>query len=72
MNKNEGLKEHRKYGISKECDNPSEYANWDGMHLTEAAYKQIAIALLEGPYTTPQITTSCISQNAPINLLQLQ
>ncbi|CAK9321092.1 unnamed protein product [Citrullus colocynthis] len=72
VNKNEGLKEHRKYGISKECDNPSEYANWDGMHLTEAAYKQIAIALLEGPYTTPQITTSCISQNAPINLLQLQ
>ncbi|XP_022925815.1 GDSL esterase/lipase At1g28590-like [Cucurbita moschata] len=72
VNEKETSNTHRKYGYSSLCDNPSEYVSWDGMHLTEAAYKVIAIALLEGPYTTPQIKTSCISQNATTTLLQSQ
>ncbi|KAI3948364.1 hypothetical protein MKW98_013862 [Papaver atlanticum] len=34
-------------GLSRCCDDPSTYVNWDGVHLTEAAYKVIAIALLQ-------------------------
>ncbi|XP_072060494.1 GDSL esterase/lipase At1g28580 isoform X2 [Arachis hypogaea] len=30
------------------CDDPSKYISWDGVHLTEAAYKWIAKALLKG------------------------
>ncbi|KAF8411027.1 hypothetical protein HHK36_003566 [Tetracentron sinense] len=43
------------------CDDPSLYVNWDGLHPTEAAYKWIATALLQGPYTIPHIHTSCLS-----------
>lgn len=59
-------------GHKRVCDDPSKYVSWDGIHLTEAAYRIIANSLLEGPYTNPQITTSCISQNRTTNLLQLQ
>ncbi|XP_038882472.1 GDSL esterase/lipase At5g45910 isoform X2 [Benincasa hispida] len=31
---------------SKACENPGSYVNWDGIHLTEAAYSFIAKALL--------------------------
>ncbi|XP_008785390.2 GDSL esterase/lipase At5g45910-like [Phoenix dactylifera] len=37
------------------CSHPSSYVNWDGFHLTEAAYHFIATGLLEGPYTTPPL-----------------
>ncbi|KAL1805662.1 hypothetical protein ACET3Z_028730 [Daucus carota] len=40
---------------SKACNNPSTYANWDGIHLTEAAYGYIAKGLIDGPFTTPPI-----------------
>ncbi|WOH11911.1 hypothetical protein DCAR_0831407 [Daucus carota subsp. sativus] len=40
---------------SKTCTNPSTYANWDGIHLTEAAYGLIAKALIRGPFTSPRI-----------------
>ncbi|KAF8392886.1 hypothetical protein HHK36_021126 [Tetracentron sinense] len=30
------------------CDDPSLYVSWDGMHLTEAAYKAIAYYILQG------------------------
>ncbi|KAG1346436.1 putative GDSL esterase/lipase [Cocos nucifera] len=48
------------------CNDPSKYVCWDGIHLTEAAYKTIARGLLEGPYTTPPITQACphIEQSA--------
>lgn len=38
---------------SKACNNPSTYANWDGIHLTEAAYGLIAKGLVHGPFTSP-------------------
>ena len=46
------------------CDDPSKYVSWDGVHLTEAAYRWITNGLLEGPYTIPQISISCVSQDA--------
>ncbi|KAL8494463.1 hypothetical protein ACS0TY_025318 [Phlomoides rotata] len=43
------------------CDDPSSFVSWDGIHLTEAAYRLIAQGMLEGSYTTPQISTVCPS-----------
>nr|XP_043620479.1 GDSL esterase/lipase At5g45910-like [Erigeron canadensis] len=40
---------------SKACKDPSTYANWDGIHLTEAAYSHIATGLLKGTFTSPPI-----------------
>ncbi|XP_060189628.1 GDSL esterase/lipase At1g28600-like isoform X1 [Lycium barbarum] len=40
---------------SNVCENPSSYFSWDGVHLTEAAYKLIAEGLLQGPYTIPHM-----------------
>ncbi|KAJ4794638.1 GDSL esterase/lipase [Rhynchospora pubera] len=41
-------------GVSA-CSNPSTYINWDGIHLTEAAYRTIATGWLKGPYAHPPI-----------------
>ncbi|KAJ1393985.1 SGNH hydrolase superfamily [Sesbania bispinosa] len=41
------------------CDDPSQYSGWDGVHLTEAAYRLIADGLINGPYSLPQFSTSC-------------
>lgn len=41
------------------CDNPSSYVNWDGYHLTEAAYQFITAGLLDGPYTYPRMNNLC-------------
>ncbi|XP_008777733.2 GDSL esterase/lipase At1g28600-like [Phoenix dactylifera] len=41
------------------CSDPSKYISWDGVHLTEAAYGNIARGLLEGPYATPPIARAC-------------
>lgn len=35
------------------CKNPSEYINWDGVHLTEAMYKVVHDMLIEGGFTHP-------------------
>ncbi|XVF49710.1 hypothetical protein PTKIN_Ptkin04bG0035100 [Pterospermum kingtungense] len=35
------------------CSNPSEYINWDGVHLTEAMYKVVADMFLNGTLTNP-------------------
>lgn len=48
---------------SSSCAQPSLYISWDGVHLTEAAYRFMAKGLLEGPYTTPRISTLCTSMN---------
>ncbi|CAL4952354.1 unnamed protein product [Urochloa decumbens] len=40
---------------SSVCTDPSAYANWDGVHLTEAAYHAIADSILNGPYTSPRL-----------------
>ncbi|KAF3328567.1 GDSL esterase/lipase [Carex littledalei] len=41
-------------GVSA-CSYPSTYINWDGIHLTEAAYRIIATGWLKGPYAHPPI-----------------
>ncbi|KAF1895250.1 hypothetical protein Lal_00043895 [Lupinus albus] len=41
---------------SKACSDPSTYANWDGIHLTEAAYRVIANGLIEGPFSSPPLS----------------
>uniref|UniRef100_A0A0E0JFJ9 Esterase n=1 Tax=Oryza punctata TaxID=4537 RepID=A0A0E0JFJ9_ORYPU len=40
---------------SSVCTDPSAYANWDGVHLTEAGYHAIANSILNGPYTSPRL-----------------
>ncbi|KAJ3701178.1 hypothetical protein LUZ61_004883 [Rhynchospora tenuis] len=45
-------------GVSA-CSNPSTYINWDGIHLTEAAYRIIAKGWLDGPYAYPPILSGC-------------
>lgn len=45
------------------CDDVSLYVSWDGVHLTEAAYKFIATGIMNGPYTTPRINVSCTSDS---------
>lgn len=37
------------------CGNPSSSLSWDGIHLTEAAYKKIADGWVNGPYCHPAI-----------------
>ncbi|CAK9321090.1 unnamed protein product [Citrullus colocynthis] len=46
--KNITFDEHTKHGVPffAACDDPSRYVNWDGLHLTEAAHKLIAMDLL--------------------------
>ncbi|XP_009607101.1 GDSL esterase/lipase At1g28580-like [Nicotiana tomentosiformis] len=41
------------------CEDPNQYINWDGYHLTEAAYKWMTKSLLEGPFTNPPINSFC-------------
>nr|GLL24173.1 GDSL esterase/lipase At1g28590-like [Ipomoea trifida] len=55
--------------LSTVCDSPSSYINWDGSHLTEAAYRWIADGLLKGPYTSPQINGQCILSRPKITIL---
>ncbi|KAD4889056.1 hypothetical protein R6Q59_034054 [Mikania micrantha] len=38
---------------SSSCKNPSQYINWDGVHLTEAMYKVVAESFLKGGFTHP-------------------
>lgn len=45
------------------CDDPSLYVSWDGLHLTEAAYRWIARGILDGPFANPSINTVCNSQS---------
>jgi lysophospholipase L1-like esterase len=37
------------------CSNPSSSLSWDGIHLTETAYKKIADGWLNGAYCHPAI-----------------
>ncbi|WOL12419.1 protein trichome birefringence-like 31 [Canna indica] len=40
---------------SSVCSDPTTYVSWDGIHLTETAYKLIANSWLYGPYAKPPI-----------------
>jgi hypothetical protein len=42
-------------GATTVCGDPSKYVHWDGVHLTEAAYKYIANGWLNGLYAYPSI-----------------
>ncbi|KFK44739.1 hypothetical protein AALP_AA1G296700 [Arabis alpina] len=53
-------------GVSN-CQNPSEYVNWDGYHLTEAAYWKMAQGILNGPYATPAFDWSCLEYYESVN-----
>ncbi|KAF8098270.1 hypothetical protein N665_0270s0039 [Sinapis alba] len=46
---------------SATCENPSTYANWDGIHLTEAAYRHIATGLISGRFTKPSLSNSSLT-----------
>ncbi|PHU19091.1 GDSL esterase/lipase [Capsicum chinense] len=46
----------------KACLDASKFTNWDGIHLTEAAYYHIAKGLLNGPFTSPPLTFPPIKQ----------
>ncbi|KAL3617051.1 hypothetical protein CASFOL_039445 [Castilleja foliolosa] len=46
---------------SKACLDPKAYANWDGIHLTEAAYRYIAMGLLNGSFISPPLKFSPIN-----------
>ncbi|XP_020225454.1 GDSL esterase/lipase At5g45910 [Cajanus cajan] len=37
------------------CSDPSKHINWDGAHLTEAAYRLIAMGIVEGPFASPSL-----------------
>ncbi|THU62580.1 hypothetical protein C4D60_Mb01t06610 [Musa balbisiana] len=41
------------------CGDPSRYVHWDGLHMTEATYRSIAIGLLHGPFAAPAIGSKC-------------
>ncbi|XP_042478669.1 GDSL esterase/lipase At1g28570-like [Macadamia integrifolia] len=43
------------------CSDPSSYVSWDGIHLTEAAYRRMAMGFIQGPYIVPpHINMSCV------------
>ncbi|CAI9112992.1 OLC1v1013508C1 [Oldenlandia corymbosa var. corymbosa] len=39
--------------MATSCKNPSEYVNWDGVHLTEAMYKAVSEEILDGSFCQP-------------------
>ncbi|KAK3043324.1 hypothetical protein RJ639_002567 [Escallonia herrerae] len=41
---------------SNACSNPSEYINWDGVHLTEAMYKAVSESFLNGTFCHPSFS----------------
>ncbi|PWA42668.1 GDSL-like Lipase/Acylhydrolase superfamily protein [Artemisia annua] len=45
--------------LSTSCAQPHTYFNWDGLHLTEAAYRIIFKSLFKGSYTTPRFNSLC-------------
>ncbi|KAJ0796988.1 putative sinapine esterase [Helianthus annuus] len=51
---------------STTCAQPETYANWDGLHLTEAAYHVIFKSLFQGTYTTPQFNSLCPTSNVKV------
>lgn len=52
------------------CSDPSKHVCWDGMHLTDAAYKIIARGLLEGSYASAPITQACLQPERGVSQLQ--
>lgn len=42
------------------CANPQQYFNWDGVHLTDAAYGNIAKLFLDGSFTAPPLALTAM------------
>ncbi|XP_019099253.1 PREDICTED: GDSL esterase/lipase At1g28580-like [Camelina sativa] len=53
--------------VVESCDDPSKYVAWDGVHLTEAAYRLIAEGILKGPYAVPPFDWFCLSSEIKDN-----
>ncbi|KAF7007298.1 hypothetical protein CFC21_022245 [Triticum aestivum] len=45
------------------CTDPSTYVSFDGLHMTEAAYKIMARGVLDGPFAAPPIMSTCNHHN---------
>ncbi|KAL6615696.1 hypothetical protein ACP70R_037966 [Stipagrostis hirtigluma subsp. patula] len=45
---------------AKLWDNPSRFASWDGIHMTEKAYSIIADGVLKGPYADTPLLKTCL------------
>ncbi|XP_071735841.1 GDSL esterase/lipase At1g28590-like isoform X2 [Rutidosis leptorrhynchoides] len=56
------------YEPATACDEPDTYANWDGVHLTEAAYKVIFKGLFEGTFTKPEFRSVCHASESQVNI----
>ncbi|KAF7007299.1 hypothetical protein CFC21_022246 [Triticum aestivum] len=41
------------------CPEPSRYVSFDGLHMTEAAYRIMARGMLDGPFAVPPIMSTC-------------
>jgi hypothetical protein len=41
------------------CPFPEKYFNWDGIHLTDAAYRTITNLFVNGSFTNPPFQTLC-------------
>ncbi|CAN8304000.1 unnamed protein product [Cochlearia groenlandica] len=71
-----GLGEPYNYSFSRNCgskgveccNDPSKHVNWDGIHMTEAAYRLIAEGLLKGPYAIPPFDWSCLRRRLRLPL----
>jgi lysophospholipase L1-like esterase len=55
-----------RYHTGKGCDknatlwgNPSAFASWDGLHMTEKAYSIIADGVLNGPFADTPLLKTC-------------
>lgn len=48
------------------CSDPQNYVNWDGTHLTDAANKILAEAILNGSYFDPPFPISDFCDIQPI------
>ncbi|CAN8313525.1 unnamed protein product [Cochlearia groenlandica] len=59
----------RKCGFEgvERCNDPSKYVNWDGVHMTEAAYGWVAKGLLNGSYAVPPFDWSCLGSEIKNN-----
>ncbi|KAL5198733.1 hypothetical protein ABZP36_002245 [Zizania latifolia] len=44
-----------------QCPDPSNHLSWDGLHMTEAAYRIMARGILDGPFADPPILSRCNS-----------
>ncbi|XP_045088905.1 GDSL esterase/lipase At1g28570-like [Aegilops tauschii subsp. strangulata] len=45
--------------VAVPCPDPSRRVSFDGLHMTEAAYKLMARGMLDGPFAVPPIMSTC-------------